>query len=92
MWIALASLYLKVMAIFAMWPVHLYGGKFVFSLTAQYVVYVLNCSAIYTSLGKFYKLNMWIVQASFYLKVKAIFALPCSAVYFYEISKFSIIQ
>jgi len=37
---------------------------------------------------KFYKLNVWIVSALLYSKVRAIFALPCSTVYFYEISKF----
>jgi len=144
MWIVLASLYSKVREIFAMRPVNLYGEKFVFSVTAQYVVHMLklqchyasfskiynvnvwivlvsfllgqfcysactfvlgeicfqcNCSIFhsyvklqchYASLGKFYKLNMWIVLASLYSKVRAIFALPCSAVYFYEISRTSL--
>jgi len=39
----------------------------------------------YASFDKFYNLNMWIALALLYPKVKAIFALPCSAVYFYEI-------
>jgi len=83
-WIVLASLYSKVRAIFAIWPVHLYGEKFGFSVTARYVVHMLKLQCHYASFDKFYNLNAWIVQASIYLKVKAIFALPCS----YMISRF----
>jgi len=49
---------------------------------------MLKLQCHYASLGKFYNLNVWIVPASLYSKVRAIFALPCGAVYFYEISKF----
>jgi len=94
-WIVPASLYLKVRAIFAMRPVHLYGEKCVFSATARYVVHMLKLWCHYASFDKFYDLSVWIVPASLYSKVRAIFALPCSAVYFYEIldfSEFSIIQ
>ena len=31
---------------------------------------------------------MWIVPASLYLKVRVIFVFPCSAIYFYKISRF----
>jgi len=40
MWIVPASLYSKVRPIFAMRPVYLYGEKFVFSVTAWYVIRV----------------------------------------------------
>ena len=120
------------MAIFAIQPVHLYGEKFVFSVTAQYVVCMLKLQYHYASFDKFYNLNAWIVlhrfikkfgrfllfslyickcncsvrrsyvktvmlplqfnawiiPASLYSKVRVIFALPCSTVYFYEISRF----
>ena len=89
MWIVLALLYLKVRTIFALWPVHLYGEKkFVFCVTVRYVVYFLKLQCYYAFLGKFYKLKVWIVPASLYLKVRVIFALPCSVIYFYEISRF----
>ena len=88
MWIVLASLYSKVRAIFAMRPVHLYGEKFVFSATARYVVYMLKLQGHYASFDKFYNLNVWIVLASLYSKVRVTFALPYSVVYFYEISRF----
>jgi len=87
-WIVPASLYSKVRAIFAIWPVHLYGEKFVFSVTAQYVVHMLKLQCHYVSFDKFNNLNVWIVPASLYLKVRTIFALPCSTVCFYEISRF----
>ena len=51
----------------------------------------MRCSygaIICASLAKFYKLNVCIIPASLYLKVKAIFTLPSSTVYFYEISRF----
>jgi len=67
---------------------HLYGEKFVFSVTAWYVVHMLKLQCHYASLGKFYKLNVWIVPVSHYSKVGAIFSLLCGAVYFYEISRF----
>jgi len=79
---------IEVRVIFAMQPVHLYEEKFVFSITARRVVHMLKLQCNYASLGKFYKLHMWIFPASLYSKVRAIFALPCSAVYFYEISRF----
>ena len=89
-WIVLKLLYLKVRVIFAMQPVHLYGKKIFFIITVQYVVHILKLQCHYTSLGKFYKLNVWIVPASLYLKVMATLALPCMcAVSFYEISKSS---
>ena len=81
MWIALESLYSKVWAIFAMEPVHLYGEKFVFSITAQYITHILKLQCHYASFGKFYKLNVWIVAASFYFKVMATVALPVFALY-----------
>jgi len=87
-WIDQASLYSKVRVIFAIQPVHLYWEKFVFGVTAWYVVHLLKLQGHYASFDKFYNLNMWIVPAPLYLKVRAIFALPCSAVYFYEISRF----
>ena len=88
MWIVLALVYLKVRAIFAMRPVHLYGEKFFFSVTARYVVHMLKLQCHYASLGKFHTLNVWIVPASLYLKIRAVFAFSCSIVYFYEISRF----
>ena len=92
-WIVLALLYSKVRVIFAMRPVHLYGEKLVFSITARHVVNMLKLQCHYASLGKFYKLSMLIVPASLYSKVKVIFALPCSAVQlalciFLKISRF----
>jgi len=63
-WIVPALLYSKVRAIFAMWPVHLYWEKFVFSVTARYVVYMLKLQGHYASFDKFYNLNVWIVLAS----------------------------
>jgi len=48
---------------------------------------MLKLQCHYASFDKFYNLNVWIVLASLYLKVKAKFALPCSAVYFYSISR-----
>ena len=74
-WIVLASLYSTVRVIFAMQPVHLYGEKFVFSITAQYVVHMLKLQCHYASFEKFYSLNVWIVPA-LYSKVRVIFALP----------------
>jgi len=50
---------------------------------------MLKLQCHYASLGKFYKLNMWIVPASLYSKARAIFALPCSAARFLD---FSIIE
>ena len=50
-WIVPASLYLKVRVIFAMWPVYLYGEKFVFSITAWYIFYVLKLWCHYASIG-----------------------------------------
>jgi len=69
-------------------PVHLYGEKFVFSVTARYVIHMLKLQCHYASFDKFYNLNVWIVLASLYSKVREIFALLCSGVYFYEISRF----
>jgi len=62
MWIVPASLYSKVRAIFAMQPVHLYGEKFVFSVTAQYVVHniMLKLQYHYASFDKFRNLNVGI--------------------------------
>jgi len=95
-WIVPASLYLKVRAIFAMRPVHLYGEKFVFSVIARYVIHMLKLQCHYASLGKFYKLNVWIVPALLYSKVRMIFALPCSTMHistsFIDFSEFLIIQ
>ena len=69
-WIVPASLYSKVSAIFAMQPVHLYEEKFVFSITARYVVHMLK---LHASFAKFYNLNVLIVPASLYSKVREIF-------------------
>jgi len=41
-WIVLESLYSKVMVIFAMRPAPLYDQKFVFSITAQYIIHMLK--------------------------------------------------
>jgi len=49
---------------------------------------MLKLQCHYTSFNKFYNLNVRIVPASLYLKVRAIFAPPCSTVYFYKISRF----
>jgi len=87
-WIVLVLLYSKVKVIFAIRPVHLYVEKFALSVTAWYVVYTLKLQCLYASFDKFYNLNVWIFLASLYSIVRMIFALPCSAVYFYEISKF----
>jgi len=64
MWIVPASFYLIVTAIFAMWPVHLYGEKFVFSVTAWYVLHMLKLQGHCASFGKFYNFNVWIVPGS----------------------------
>jgi len=87
-WIIPALLYSKVRAIFDIQPVHLYGEKFVFGVTARYIIHILKLQGHCASFDKFYNLNVWIVPASLYLKVGAIFALPCSAVYFYEICRY----
>ena len=65
-WIVPASLYSKVRMIFAIRPVHLYGEKFVLSVTARYIVHVLKLQGHYASFDKFYNLNEWIVLASLY--------------------------
>jgi len=76
-WIVLALLYSKVsLAIFAMQPVHLYGEKFVFSVTARYAVHMLKLQGHYASLDKFYNLNVWIVPASLYSKVRVFAVRP----------------
>ena len=80
-----ALLYSKVRAIFTIRPIHLYGEKFV---TAQYIVHMLKLQCHYASFDKSYDLNVWIVLALLYSKVRVIFVLPCSAVYFYEIFRF----
>ena len=77
--------------IFAIRLVHLYGEKYVFSVTARYVVHMLKSQGHYASFDKFNNLNVPIVLASLYSKVRVIFALPCSVVYFYVISRFLII-
>ena len=74
----MALLYLKVRAFFAMWPVHFYEEKFVFSITAWYLIHMLKLQCHYASL----KLNVWIILASLYSKLTAIFA------ELYEISRF----
>ena len=59
-----------------------------FSL-ARYVINMLKLQCHYASLGKFYKLNVWIVPALLYSKLTMILALPCILrCYFYEISRF----
>jgi len=75
MWIVLASPYLKVRAIFAMWPIYFYEEKFAFIVTAWYVVHTLKLQGHYASFGKFYNLNVWIVPALLYPKVRIIFAM-----------------
>jgi len=65
-WIVPASLYSKVRVIFAIQPVHLYWEKFVISVTARYIVYMLKLQGHYASFDMFYNLNVWIVLASFY--------------------------
>jgi len=56
-------------------PVHLYGEKCFFSVTARYVIYMLKLQGHYASFDKFYNLSVWIVLASLYSKVRAIFAI-----------------
>jgi len=73
MWIFPGSLYSKVRVIFAMRPVHLYGEKFVFSITARYVIHKLKLQGRYASFDKFYNLNMSIVLALLYSKFREIF-------------------
>ena len=80
-WIVPALLYSKVRTIFSMRPVHLYEEKFVFSITAWYMVHMLKLQCHNASLGKFYKLRLWIVPVLLYSKVRVIIALPCSAVF-----------
>jgi len=58
-----------------MWPVHLYGKKFAFSVTVQYIIHMLKLRCHYASFDKFYNLDVWIVLASLYSKVRAIFAI-----------------
>jgi len=58
MWTDPASLYSKVRAIFARQPVHLYGEKFFFSITAGYVIHMLKLQEHYASFDKFYNLNV----------------------------------
>jgi len=87
-WVVPASLYLKVWVIFAMWLVHLYGEKFVFSVTAWCVIHMFKLQCHYASFDKLNNLSVWIVPALLYSKVRVIFALPYSAVYFYKISRF----
>jgi len=88
-WIVLASLYSKVRAIFAIQPVHLYGEKFVFSVTARYIIHMLKLQYHYVSFDKFYNLNVWIVLASLYSKVRVIFTLLYISMRFLD---FSIIE
>jgi len=58
-----------------MWLVDLHGEKFVFSVTARYVVHTLKLQCHYASFSKFYHLNMWIAPALLYSKIKVIFAI-----------------
>jgi len=51
------------------------GVKFVFARTARYVVNMLKLQCHYASFGKFYSLNVWIVLALLYLRVRVIFAM-----------------
>ena len=53
----------------------MFGAKFVPARTARHVVHMLKLWCRYASRGKFYNLNVWIVPASLYLKVRAIFAI-----------------
>jgi len=53
----------------------LYWEKFIFSVTARYVIHMLKLHTHYVSFDKFYNLNMWIVLASLYSKVRVIFAI-----------------
>jgi len=57
-WIVLVSLYSKLRVIFTLRPVHLHGKKFVFSVTAWYVVHMLKLQCHYASIDKSYNLNM----------------------------------
>ena len=76
MWIVQELLYLKVTVIFAMQPVHLYGENlFLVYCSVRRSHVKLQCH--YASLGKYYRLNEWIVLALLYSKVTAILALPC---------------
>ena len=71
-----------------MQPVHLYEKRFVYSVTARYVVHMLKLQCHHASFDMFYNLHVWIVPASLYSKVRVIFALPCTAVLNNEISRF----
>jgi len=50
----------------------LFGTKFVLDRTARYVVHMLKLWCHYVSLDKFYNLNVWIVPASLYSKVRLV--------------------
>jgi len=80
------------LAIFAVQPVHLYGEKFIFSITAWYIVHMFKLWCYYAYLGKFYNLNMWIASASHYSKVRAMFALSVALYISMGFLEFSIIQ
>ena len=47
----------EVRANFAMWCVHLYGEKLVFSVTAWYVVHMLKLLGHYAAFDKFYNMD-----------------------------------
>jgi len=51
-WIVLGTLYSKARGILAMGAVHLYGEKFVFSITAWYIAHMLNKWGHYASHSK----------------------------------------
>jgi len=50
-------------------------GRIFFSVTARYIVHMLKLQSHYASFEKFYNLNVWIVPASLYSKVRVIFAI-----------------
>jgi len=66
-----------------MQPIHLYGKKFVFSVTAQHIFHMLKLQCIYASLGRFYNLSVWIVPALLYLKVRRIYRYAMQPVHLY---------
>ena len=57
MWIVPALLYSNVKVIFAMQPLHLCGEKFIFSITAQYVIHMLKLQCHYASLVQFKRVD-----------------------------------
>jgi len=77
-----------------LWPVHLYGEKFVFSVTARYIVHMSKLRCQYASFDKFYNLNVSVVLASLYSKLGRYLLFPVAlhiSTRFLDFSEFLII-